>query len=148
MANQVHSALVHTMSGNELSCVRTELYGLRILPAIAPHPVQANSQTAPQCHLGDVLVPTHGQVNVATSPAVGVYACRRLRGLHEQEPRQGIALFADMPQPLLATAGVCTWNHPNVGADLFAAVESFRSSDDQHIGECCQRAHAGMRHQS
>ena len=36
MPNQLEDALHHAMSGNELSRVRTELYGLRILRACSP----------------------------------------------------------------------------------------------------------------
>src|SRR2546426_9790540 len=109
MPNQVDGVLLHTMSGTELSRVRTELQRRRIRTTVSPHPVQANSQTAPQRHLGNASVPTHRQVNVATSP-VRVDAGRRLRGLHQQETQQGIALLADVPQPLLAPAGVFTGN--------------------------------------
>ncbi len=59
MPNQVDDALLHAMSGNELSRVRTELYGLRILTAIPPHPIQPNCQSPPHGHLGDTLFPTH-----------------------------------------------------------------------------------------
>jgi hypothetical protein len=65
--------------------------------------------------------------------------------LHQQEAQQGIALLGDVPQPLLASTGVFTRNHPHVRADLLAAVEPLRSSDDQHVGECRQWAHTGMR---
>jgi hypothetical protein len=44
MPNQVNNVLLHTMSGTELSHVRTELERLRILTSIPPHPVQANPQ--------------------------------------------------------------------------------------------------------
>jgi hypothetical protein len=43
-ANQVDDALVHAMSGYELSRVRTELYQLRIFLIVTPHPVQPNSE--------------------------------------------------------------------------------------------------------
>src|SRR5712664_982125 len=56
------TVLLHTMSGSELSRVRTELYGLRILPAIAPHPVQANGYFARHRHLGDSTFSPHRQV--------------------------------------------------------------------------------------
>jgi hypothetical protein len=55
---------------------------------------------------------------------------------------------ADVPQPLFASTGVFTRNHPHVGADLLAALKPSRSSDDQHIGQSRKRPHAGMRHQS
>src|SRR6266478_7874245 len=48
MPNQVDGVLLRTMSGIELSRVRTELHRRRILAAISPHPVQADSQPAPQ----------------------------------------------------------------------------------------------------
>ncbi len=45
MPHQVH-VLLHTMSGSELSRVRTELQRLRIPTTIPPHPVQPNRQPA------------------------------------------------------------------------------------------------------
>src|SRR5713226_7680392 len=138
--------LLHTMSGTELSHVRTELERRRILTSIPLHPVQANPQLPPHRYLGNALVSTHRQVNVPTSP-LRIASCGRLGGLHQQEAQQGIALFADVPQPLLACTGVLTRNHPYVRADLPAAVEPLRSSDDQHVGEGRQWAHTGMRHQ-
>src|SRR5258708_40013703 len=51
MPNQVDDALLHAMSGTELSRVRTELHRRRILAAISPHPVQADSQPAPHRYL-------------------------------------------------------------------------------------------------
>ena len=71
---------------------------------------------------------------VATSP-VRMDTRRRLGRLHQQEAQQGTALFADVPQPLLASTGVLTRNQPHVRADLLAAFEPRRCSDDQHIGE-------------
>src|ERR1035437_4374260 len=71
-------------------------------------------------------------------------SCCRLSCFHQQEAQQGIALLADVPQPLLAPTGVLTRNHPHVGADLLAPFKPSRSSDDQHVGERRERAHAGM----
>jgi transposase len=48
---------------------------------------------------------------------------------------------------LLAGTGVLTRNHPHVRADLLAAVEPLRSSDDQHVDERWERANARMGHQ-
>src|SRR5580658_10781948 len=93
--------LLHTMSGTELSHVRTELQRRRIRTTIPPHPVQANSQLPPHRYLGNALVSTHRQVSVPTSP-FRIASCRRLGSLHEQESQQAVALFADVPQPLLA----------------------------------------------
>ena len=52
------------------------------------------------------------------------------------------------PSRCLPSTGVLTRNHPHVGADLLAARKPSRSSDDQHVGECRERTHAGMGHQS
>src|SRR6202040_1403938 len=68
--------------------------------------------------------------------------------LHQQEAQQGTALLADVPQPLLASTGVLTRNHPHVGADLLATSKPSRSSDDQHVGEGRKRTNTWMGHQS
>src|SRR6202035_729274 len=120
---------------------------LRILTTVPPHPVQPDRQPASHRYLGNALVPTHRQVNVPTSPVrMNTRCC--LGRLHQQEAQQGTALLADVPQPLLASTGVLTRNHPHVGADLLATSKPSRSSDDQHIGECRKRTHTGMGHQS
>ena len=139
--------LLHTMSGTELSHVRTELERRRIRTSVPPHPVQANPQLPPHRDLGNALVPTHRQMNVPTSP-LRIASCCRLGGLHQQESQQGVALFADVPQPLLAGTGVLTRNHPHIGADLLATLKPRRSPDDQHLGECRKRTNTRMRHQS
>jgi hypothetical protein len=71
MPIQVHGVLLHTITGTELSRVRTELEGRRVLVAIAPHPVQASPQPSSHRYLGNVPLPAHGQVSIA--------APRRLR---------------------------------------------------------------------
>src|SRR5580698_3187142 len=102
MPIQVDGVLLRTMSGTELSRVRTELQRLRILTTIPPHPVQPDRQPAPHRYLGNALVSTHRQVNVPTSPATMDTRCC-LRRLHQQEAQQGIALLADVSQPLFAS---------------------------------------------
>jgi hypothetical protein len=62
MPHQVDGALVHAMSGYELSRVRTELYGLRILPAVAPYPAQPNDEPTCHGHFGNAPFPPHRQV--------------------------------------------------------------------------------------
>jgi hypothetical protein len=48
--------------------VRTELNPLLIIPSLAHHPVQTNSQ--PPCHgnLGDLSSPAHHQLKVSVAP--------------------------------------------------------------------------------
>src|ERR1700752_3195101 len=133
MPNQVDDVLLHTMSGTELSYVRTELQRRRILTTIPPHPVQAHRQFPPHRHFGNAFVSTHRQVTVSASP-LRVAACRRLGCLHQQESQQGVTLLADVAQSLLARTGLLTRNHPHVRADLLAALKPRRSSDDQYIG--------------
>src|SRR5271167_325899 len=89
------SLLVHTMSGNELSRVRTELSKLLIVPLSSPHPVQPNRQLASHRYLRNALLPTHGQVKVPTTP-IWIRTHRRLSCFHQQEPQQSTALFADV----------------------------------------------------
>src|SRR5277367_4737921 len=69
-------------------------------------------------------------------------SCCRLGCLHQQEAQQGIALLADVPQPLLASTGVLTRNHPHARADLLAPLKPCRSSDDQHVRQCCKRTNS------
>jgi len=146
MPHHVDGVLLHTMSGSELSHVRTELERRRILTSIPPQPVQTNCQPAPHRYLGNVLVPTHRQVNVPTSP-VGMNTRRCLGCLHQQQAQQRTALFTDVPQSLLASTGVLTRNHPHIVANLLTAWKAFPSSNDQHEGECRKRTHARMCHQ-
>ena len=129
MPNQVDGALVHAMSGSKLSRVRTELYHLRILPTVASHPVQPNSEFPGHRHLGNVLFSTHRQVHIPTPP-VRITTHRRLRCFSQQVAQQRVALLADVSQPLMAGAGVFTGNEPDVAADLLAAMKPLRSSDD------------------
>src|SRR5215468_2911711 len=119
MPHQVDGVLLHTMSGTELSRVRTELKRWRIVAAIPPHPVQANPQSPPQRDFGDAFMPTHSQVHVPASP-VWMDSCCRLRCFHQQEAQQRIALLADVSQSLLVGTGIFARNHTHVVADLLA----------------------------
>jgi hypothetical protein len=106
----------------------------RKLATVSPHPVQAHSQPATHCYLGNALVPTHRQVNVPTSP-VRVVTRSCLGSLHQQEAQQRVALLADVPEPLLAATGILAGDHSHVVADLLVTMKSTRSSNDQHVGE-------------
>ena len=84
MPNQMDGALVHAMSGNELSRVRTEPSRLRILPTVPPHPVQPNSESSGHGYLGDSTFSTHRQVQVPTPPVrITTHGC--LRCFHQQK---------------------------------------------------------------
>ncbi len=84
MPNQVDGALLHAMSGYELSRVRTELDHLRIVPTIAPHPVQPNGKFPGHGHFGNSFFSAHHQVQIATPP-VRVTPCGCLRCFHQQK---------------------------------------------------------------
>src|ERR1700722_8264678 len=105
MPTHIHSVLVHTMSGNELSRVRTELSKLLIVPLSSPHPVQPNRQLASHRYLRNALLPTHRQVYVPTFP-IWIRTNGRLGCLHQQEPQQSTALLADVSQSLTARTGI------------------------------------------
>src|SRR5215472_15176060 len=76
-------------------------------------------------------------MNIAASP-LRADACGCLSCLDQQEAQQRIALFADVPQLLLASTGVLARNHPHVAADLLATSEPLRRPEDQHICQCCE----------
>src|SRR5207245_7849188 len=122
MPNQVDDALLHAMSGSELSRVRTELDPLRIVPTVASHPVQPNSEFSGHGRLGNVFVSTHRQVHIPTPP-FRVAPCGCLRCFSQQVAQQRIALLAEVSQPLFAGTGVLARNESGVAADLLAARE-------------------------
>src|SRR5271165_1049860 len=62
MSNQVGGDLLHTMDVFGLSRVRTELCNLVVIPFLAPHPEQTDSEFARHGYLGDPGIPPHGQV--------------------------------------------------------------------------------------
>src|SRR4029453_5583790 len=84
MPIQVHGVLLPTITGSELSRVRNQLQRRRILPAIPPHPVQANSHPPSHRYLGNVPLPTHHQVSIAAAP-VPVATSRGLHCLPQQK---------------------------------------------------------------
>src|ERR1700691_609344 len=90
------------------------------------HPIQLNRQPASHRYLGNTLVSTHRQMDVPTSPVRMDSRCC-LGRLHQQKTQQGTALFANVPQLLLATTGVLARNHSHVGADLLATRKPTRS---------------------
>jgi len=68
MPNHLDDALLHAMSGSELSRVRTEFNQLRILPIVAPHPVQPNSEFSGHGHLGNAFFPAHHRLQLIHDP--------------------------------------------------------------------------------
>jgi hypothetical protein len=133
MPNQVDDALLHAMSGSELSRVRTETDQLRIVPTVAPHPVQTNREFPGHGRLGYVLVSSHRQVHIATPP-VRVTPYRCLRCFSQQVAQQRVALLTEMSQSLLAGTGVLTRDESNVATDLLATGKPIRRPNNLNVG--------------
>jgi hypothetical protein len=62
MPNQIAGDLLHTMAAYGLPRVRTELYNLLVIPFLAPHPEQTDSEFACHGYLGHRAIPPHRQV--------------------------------------------------------------------------------------
>src|ERR1700733_1181331 len=135
MPIHVDGVLLHAMSGTELSHVRTEFDPLRILPVVPPHPVQPYRESAGHGHLGDVSLPAHRQVHIPSSP-VGITTCCGLCRFSQQEAQQRAALLGDVSQPLMARTGVLRRDQSDIAADLLAALETLRRSDDSKECKC------------
>src|SRR5271166_2575963 len=132
------------MSG--LSRVRTELYELAEVSALAPHPVQMHRQFSGHRHLGDLPSTTHGNMEELAAP-FGLAAHRDLRRFHQQEAQQHVALLADVSESASIPAGLFRRNQTHIAGDLLAAVKTFGSSDHQLESQCREWADSGMRHQ-
>jgi hypothetical protein len=141
MPNHVDDVLLHAMDDSELSRVRTEFNQLRILPIVAPHPVQPNGKFSGHGHFGNSFFPAHHQVHIPTSP-ICIAPCGCLCCFHQQEAQQGIALLANVSQPLPAGTGVLARNQPGVAADLLAARKSIRRPNDENVDQPGDGSHA------
>src|SRR3981189_1339420 len=102
MPNHVDDVLLHAMDDSELSRVRTEFNQLRILPIVAPHPVQPNGKFSGHGHFGNSFFPAHHQVHIPTSP-ICIAPCGCLCCFHQQKAQQCIALLANVSQPAWVT---------------------------------------------
>ena len=128
MPNHYGGDLLHTMGMSGLSRVRTELLHFVVVPASTPHPVQLDRQFAGHRHLGDLASAAHGQMKKLAAP-LRLAAHRHLRGFHQQEALQNVALFADVAQPSPISAGLFRRHQPHVAGDLLGALETLWGSD-------------------
>ena len=87
MPNHYAGDLLHTLAISGLSRVRTELFELTVIPALAPHPVQVNRQLAGHRYLRDLSSPAHGEVEELAAP-VRVAAYRDLGRFDQQIAQQ------------------------------------------------------------
>ena len=83
------------------------------------------------------------QVRVLVSPLL-LTTSHALRRLPQQEPKQRIALLANVTQPPAIGTGVLTGNQSQIAGHLFAATKPTRGAKDQHKGQRRDRPHAGM----
>src|SRR3954468_15040146 len=98
MPNHYAGDLLHTMAISGLSRVRTELFKLTVVPALAPHPVQMHRQLSSDRYLRDLPSSPHGQVEELVAP-LHLTAHRDLGRFHQEKPQQSVALLADVSQP-------------------------------------------------
>jgi hypothetical protein len=69
------------------SRVRTELFELVVVSALAPHPVQMHRQFARHRYFRDLPPAPHGEVKEPTAP-LGLAAHGDLRRFHQQKQRR------------------------------------------------------------
>jgi hypothetical protein len=104
MPNPSDDVLIHAISGYELSRVRTELYRLRILAAVPPHPVQThgpmvvNQPQYTRVEGADIVMQSFGPV----SPL------HRFGGLSYSSSARQTPVLASRPGAILAGAPVQT----------------------------------------
>ena len=122
MPNHYAGDLLRTMAISGLSRVRTELFELTVVPALAPHPIQLHCKFACHGYLRDLPSPPHREVKEFTAPP-HLAAYRDLRRFHQEKPQQSVALLADVSQPSPIAAGLFRRNQTHIAGNLFPAVE-------------------------
>ncbi len=100
----------------------------------------ASSTTSPPASVPWPLSPAHDTSagpNVDTPDASPAHTGRTLRRFHQQPAQKRIALFADVPQPLLVpAAGILAGNQPQVAGDLFTPLETLGRPHSQIVIHC------------
>ena|SRR5215472_5491624 len=136
MPNHYVGDLLLTIAISGLSRVRTERLQLAVVLVLAPHPIQMHGQLPGHRYLGDLPSAPQGQMEEPTAP-LWLAAHRDLRRFHQQKPQQRVALFADVSQTPPIATGLLRWHQSHIAGHLFAAMETFRSSDHRvyrHVG--------------
>src|SRR5579864_222387 len=82
----------------EFSTLRTELFELTVVPALAPHPVQMHRQLPSHRYLRDLPSPPHPQMEISAAPFRDAAGCN-LGRFHQQEAQHGVSLLRDVAQP-------------------------------------------------
>ena len=99
MPNHYVGDLLSAIAISGRSRVRTELFELAVIPALAPHPVQMHRQLPRHRHFRDLPPAAHGEVEESTAP-LGLTAYGDLRRFHQQKART--AMISAMIRPLRA----------------------------------------------
>ena len=146
MPNQLLDVRRNTMTISGLSCVRTELDPLLIIPFLAHHPIQPNRQSACHCDLRRLASSPHHQVRILASP-LRQAAYRDLGRFYQQEAQHRTPLLGNVSQPSPISAGIFQCHQSEIACHLLAALKSARISDDQYEGQCGKRDDPGMHHQ-
>src|SRR5271154_5024096 len=124
MPNHYVGDLLHTMAISGLSRVRTELFELTVIPALAPHPVQMHRQLSGHRYLRDLSSAPHGQMKKLTAP-LRLAADRDLGRFPQHKPKQGVSLASEGPQSAPIAAGLFPPPQHHITGALLAAVEAF-----------------------
>ena len=97
---------------------------LRVVHLQAQHPVQPHRQLPCHGHFRQRTTLPLSQSLIRTTH-LWLMPHRTLRRFHEQAAQKRAALFADVPEALLApAAGMLAGNQPQVAGDLFAALNN------------------------
>ena len=106
MPNHYVGDLLHTMAISGLSRVRTELFEMGIIAALAPHPVQPHRQLSRHCYLRDLSASAQGEVEELTAP-VRLAAYGDLGRFDQQIAKQRVACpLASIPTRTLRSLSV------------------------------------------
>jgi len=87
MPNHYVGDLLHTMAISGLSRVRTELFKLTVVPALAPHPVQMHRKFARPGYLCDFSPSAEGEMEELAAPLL-LAAHRNLGRFYQQIAQQ------------------------------------------------------------
>src|SRR5215831_9437120 len=128
MPNHYVGDLLPTIGISGLSRVRTELFELAVVAALAPHPVQMHRQLSGHRNLGDLSSTAHREVEKPAAP-LRLAAYRDLGRFHQQKPEQRVTLFADVSQSAPFSAGILRRHQSYIAGYLLAAVKPFWRSD-------------------
>ena len=113
MPNHSRGLLLPAKAISGLSRVRTKLGQVRVIPPVAPHPVETHGQLPCHGDLGNRSFPSHGQVQIA-APPVGITARRdlRCRDQRSTHPLAALSRKAECARPTLAITRCCIPDGP------------------------------------